>query len=996
MLHVGGSDMSGRVVYRMSSDRLVRMNKNYSAVAWICVLMNRVFQLLVVLGMSVMCGSACATDTTHTISVAMTDDYATIERACAAVLSQGVVRSVTHESDVYIDPDEFAYLIGYTKNCLYTSADLALACVYLQKKRTFSSIDVVVIPGASCVDLVFRLKAAWRFNKVKFEGVVLGKDMYRHHYVMEPGERFDPVKHEHSLESIRAAFYKEGYLHARVYDYFDYDERNRTVTVHIVFEPNERYVVDKVDVVAQVALASMQDEADALIKQLKVIFVPRIERQYYQEEEINKQTAFLKEYLVKRGFFSVSVKLEQDVDHRTKKMKLIFVVLFKQKRLMQFSGNRFFSERDLYAHVGVFGTALSSIPIDFIKEEIERLYSSKGFDAVHIDVTQQDEIYSLHITEGARAAVDTIVFQGVKAFPHEMLLQQFLSPCLHKGYDEQVLEAALEKMRALYQKEGFWDCAVVDKEFTKNAQGLMCITLIIDEGIQRFVRSEVVLEYPDLFEKKQLEPYAHACGKVFDQSMLADHKRAIVEYFRDEGYTNVQVTYRLQEEISGQIDIVWTVGALSTVIKFGRTVIVGKSTIPFAYIRKELSCIEGTPWNIERVEETIANLRRIGIHEAIYIYPETIDVTSDYRAVMLKLVEDDPLEIRLRAGFQQVSRDLTFRSGTTYKIGGSVMYKNPLHVGDCLSADVDATRYYRNLSFEYHWPWFFGKRVGTSLKGYSIKYIQPVKIGSKHPLYQATQRGILLFFGRRYTQINWGFNVGMEYMETNGLALDLAQAIDFAPRLIDTKVPYFFFEPTVLLDYLDDKLNPTRGSLSVISCKGMFPWKEHATTFFKIMFEQSAFYPARPGTVLAGRIRFGHIFQNDFSRIMPTERFYLGGENSLRGYDYDHVPPLGIYIDEDGHKQHVPHGGRSMVNINMEVRIDLFDRLSGVLFQDIGTLIQKDFAEIKGGRLFAASGFGFRYHTPIGPLRFDMGFKWKKRFPSDLRYAWFLTLGHAF
>jgi outer membrane protein insertion porin family len=943
-------------------------------------------------------------DASHpTVTVSMSDDVVAIERACNQALMQPVtVRALRHESDLYIDANELAYLVDFCPGATFTSADLARACVYLNKKRKFSMIQIEIVPieiGAiadgGAVDLVFHLQGAWTFNKVKFEGVMLGKDMYRHHYVMEPGERFDPVKHEHSLENIRAAFYKEGYVRARVYDYFDYDDCSRSVTVHVVFEPNERYLVDKVDLVAQVTFPEMQAEADALMKQLALLFVPRIERQYYDEEEINKQTAFLKDYMSKRGFFSVSVQLQRDVDHTHNTIALTFNVLFKQKRLLQFSGNTFFSDRDLYAHMSVFGTALSSIPIELLKEELEHLYMSKGFNQVAIDVIHQDNLYHFAITEGKRARLAAVTLQAVHAYSVEHLSQQFFAPLIEKEYDKQQLEDMVDNLVAMYQKNGYWDCACISTGMKTDQENNFIITLVLDEGQQRLLRSECIEGYPNIFQEKLLSDCVRACGMPFDRALISDHKKAIAQYFQTQGSSSTHITYQLHED-GCSVDLVWLVSADTAPIAFGKTVIIGTSTIPFALIRKELCCVEGQPWDIKAVEQTIANLRRIGIYEVMYMYPEALDATTNERAVMLKLVEDDPFEIRLRAGFQQISRDLTFRRGTTYKIGGSLLYKNPLHRGDFFSTDVDVTKYYRNVAFEYHWPWFFGKRVGTSLKGYMTNYIQPVKIGSKDPLYHASQRGLLLFFGRRFTQVNWGFNIGMEFMETSGLSVRLAQAIDFAPVLIDIKVPYFFFEPTVLLDYLDNPLNPTRGSLSVFSCKGMFPWKHHAAHFFKVMFEHSRFHQVRWGTVLGGRFRCGHIFQNDFSTIMPPERFYLGGENSLRAYDYDHVPPLGIFIDEDGKKQRVPHGGKTMVNLNIEVRQDLFNRLSGVIFQDFGVLIQKDFAEIKGDRLCAATGFGLRYHTPIGPLRFDMGFKWRKRFPSDLRYAWFITLGHAF
>ncbi len=85
-----------------------------------------------------------------------------------------------------------------------------------------------------------------------------------------------------------------------------------------------------------------------------------------------------------------------------------------------------------------------------------------------------------------------------------------------------------------------------------------------------------------------------------------------------------------------------------------------------------------------------------------------------------------------------------------------------------------------------------------------------------------------------------------------------------------------------------------------------------------------------------------------------------------------------------------------MASLNAEVRFSLYDRLGGVVFIDGGILTQNRFADIAANRWFGASGFGIRWGTPLGPIRFDIGWKWRKRDPQDTSYAFFLTMGQAF
>lgn len=130
---------------------------------------------------------------------------------------------------------------------------------------------------------------------------------------------------------------------------------------------------------------------------------------------------------------------------------------------------------------------------------------------------------------------------------------------------------------------------------------------------------------------------------------------------------------------------------------------------------------------------------------------------------------------------------------------------------------------------------------------------------------------------------------------------------------------------------------------------------------------------------------------------MPPERFYLGGSHSLRGYPPDHCPPLGSFINEKGEKKWVPQGGKTIMNINIELRVPTFIApLQGAIFQDFGVLVQDTKLISDDTTKLAATGFGFRYLTPIGPLRFDIGWKWKKSHPDESRHTWFLIFGHAF
>jgi len=101
-------------------------------------------------------------------------------------------------------------------------------------------------------------------------------------------------------------------------------------------------------------------------------------------------------------------------------------------------------------------------------------------------------------------------------------------------------------------------------------------------------------------------------------------------------------------------------------------------------------------------------------------------------------------------------------------------------------------------------------------------------------------------------------------------------------------------------------------------------------------------------------------------------------------------------MDECNVKHCVPQGGSAMVNACFEARIPIYAGLKGVIFQDFGALSHTRFADLKAQGVLAGTGFGLLYNTPMGPLRFDIGWKWKCPEPFNRSYAWFLSLGQIF
>lgn len=142
-----------------------------------------------------------------------------------------------------------------------------------------------------------------------------------------------------------------------------------------------------------------------------------------------------------------------------------------------------------------------------------------------------------------------------------------------------------------------------------------------------------------------------------------------------------------------------------------------------------------------------------------------------------------------------------------------------------------------------------------------------------------------------------------------------------------------------------------------------------------------------PRIVAAARARFGGIVADGLSDIPANKRFYAGGGSSIRGYEYRRVGPL----DADGD----PTGGRSVAEFGFELRMLVTEDIGVVPFLDGGQVYETTLPSFDDQMRWAA-GLGFRYITPIGPIRLDVALPINGRDGIDDRYQFYISIGQAF
>jgi outer membrane protein insertion porin family len=219
------------------------------------------------------------------------------------------------------------------------------------------------------------------------------------------------------------------------------------------------------------------------------------------------------------------------------------------------------------------------------------------------------------------------------------------------------------------------------------------------------------------------------------------------------------------------------------------------------------------------------------------------------------------------------------------------------------------------------------------------------------------------------------------------------------------------FSGAISRDTRDDVLDPTRGMF--LSADGSIAARALGgqVGFLKSYMQGLWFQrlPVKSRVIFASRLAVG--LADGFQRVVQStdaqgnpvtevvedlpasERFFAGGDTSVRGFALDSVGAPNT-ISPTG----FPRGGNALLLMNGEVRLPVWGDVGAAVFMEGGNVFNRvtefAFSELRG-----SAGFGIRYRSPIGPIRFDIGFKMDRREIGgtlEKRRAFHFAIGQVF
>jgi outer membrane protein insertion porin family len=513
-------------------------------------------------------------------------------------------------------------------------------------------------------------------------------------------------------------------------------------------------------------------------------------------------------------------------------------------------------------------------------------------------------------------------------------------------FDPITFREDLERLRRFYEARGYYRVRITHDLTVDAEKSRVEVKIEILEGPPVIV-AQVDVEI--VGDSVSLPPLPIKQGDIFVEEVYRRGEEVLRQFFLDRGSAHV-VTER-QAEVNldqNQVSVRYSAdsGPLSY---FGETTVQGTKDVEPYIVLRELSYKPGDVFSATKIAESQAKILALDLFGLVRIAPKEVPGKPTIVPMEIQLAEKEPREIRVGVGY-----------GTEDEFRTQLQWQHNNWLGGG-----------RRLSI-------LGRYSSIAITG-AITLVQP------HFLTPHT-RGILSFRQDREDEDTYLLNASRLNPRLEHL---------FNPRLkgfIGYRLEYSFLDrisaatiealgpvrergllsgPSMGLIWntSDGPLNPTKGEvLSVTFDQAGKIWGGQFR-FYKMTGEARKYLQVGWETILTSRLKIGFAEPFGSEENLPIfERFYSGGEKSVRGYARRKLGPL----DANGD----PIGGLSLIEGSLELRRPIWGPLGGALFVDFGQVSTRSF-DLPVDDLKFGSGFGVNYQTPVGPLSLYVGFPWR-------------------
>lgn len=551
----------------------------------------------------------------------------------------------------------------------------------------------------------------------------------------------------------------------------------------------------------------------------------------------------------------------------------------------------------------------------------------------------------------------------------------------------QDLSEEMERIADLYRQYGFYHAVVsfeveMDSRDT-DAVPVARVVYTVEEGspvvVEKLhINTENTDTDVDIVELLDVLPLKS--GMRFEEKAYRASKKAILKAFGSAGYPFATISGKVLIYPDTNSAVITLSVSSGMLCYFGDTTLVDSSSfVNEKILDRSREYRTGEIYDTSKVDQSQRNLYNLDIFKAAVIEPGVLDPETGEVPLSLSLKPKKKRSVKLGAGYGE-------EDGVRLKAGYT--YRNPLQWAGQLNFETKRTDLLWKASTGYNQPFFLDSNGALQ-----------------------TEAGVLCESLDSYETLQFFTDIKYNRTLSQQLDLTLAYLLGYYElkdlNLIDPdEIAAFRDDNTFMLssvfteiirDTTENETDPESGSIlsGAIEIASSFTGSE--LTYVNPVVEARKYIRLPFRSVLALRLKLEAISDIENDEDLPVfKRLFLGGANSVRGYAYQTLGPL----DASGN----PEGGQSSLLANVEVRCPLFNLLSGVLFLD-GGMISQDRFSFSGDELRWSAGAGLRLGTPVGPIRFDFGYKLNPANRSDLtadneeetdRWRIHFNIGHAF
>ncbi|WP_320039985.1 outer membrane protein assembly factor BamA [uncultured Desulfobacter sp.] len=658
----------------------------------------------------------------------------------------------------------------------------------------------------------------------------------------------------------------------------------------------------------------------------------------------------------KMGYFDDVVVKKQNMDRG---VEVIFEVREKPSvRNIRFENNNIYEDKELFEVVATStGSILNAYKLNNDVNKLKRLYYEKNYhncrisyDIKPLENHQADVVFN--IEEGEKVRITAIEFEGNKYFDDDDIKDQMQTR--EKGFwsfitssgdlDETELDNDVLRIEAFYKNNGFINVKVSDPVVNMGKEEIS-IQFKIDEGEQ--YKNGAVGVKGDILttEEELLALLLSPKSGLYNRELIRKDMITLNDFYANQGYANVRVIPRVDKNDAEAIVNISFDIEKGPLVYFNRIVITGNNKTRDKVIRRELAIEEQGLYSMKKIQRSNRNL-------VFKDYFQNIDIKP------VKTKEENKRDVHVTVE-EKPTGNFSFGGGFSSDDGPfgqfSVEERNLFGKGQTGKFTIRMSGETALYDIGFTEPWLFDRPISAGFNIYKFEH--------EYDHYDKNAYGLTLRAASRrfwdYTTIGLVYNI--EKFDIDDVEEENT-SVSEGSYLTSSIMPYISY------DSRNHNFLPTEGMYHKLSIEYAGEILGGEIDFTKYLVESAAFFPLFWKFSVGLYAKGGYLDdRTDGDPDIDWERFYLGGINSIRGFD-----DTDINGTRDGSDIEV--GGEMYCQFNIEMMFPIAEEQAvyGVLFYDRGDVYNHG-ENIDLGDQYSSSGLELRWNSPMGPIRLAYG-----------------------